>query len=54
MANEKIPLTDARRHFGSMMDKIHDGDHIELTEHGYRIAVVVPASWYDKHPDTHE
>lgn len=48
MANEPIPLTNARRHFGVVVDAIRGGRHVELSEHGYPIAVIIPIADYRK------
>lgn len=46
MANEQIPLTTARRTLGALINKVDDGHHIELTEHGYPIAVIISIAEY--------
>lgn len=46
MPNAPIPVTNARRHFGSVLDAIREGRHVELTEHGHPIAVIIPIDDY--------
>lgn len=46
MPNEAIPLTDARRRLGAIAAKVRSGRHVELTEHGYPFAVLVPIADY--------
>ncbi len=46
MPNEQVPLTTARRTLGALIDQVDAGNHIELTEHGYPIAVVISIAEY--------
>lgn len=53
MANEQIPLTNVRRTLGEIVDKVRNGDHIEIAHHGHPVAVLVPIGWYDDIADQH-
>lgn len=46
MSNEQIPLTVARHQFGSIINDVRDGAHVELAHHGHVIAVIIPITDY--------
>lgn len=48
MTNKKMSLTNARRQFGSVIDATRGGQHVELAEYGYPIAVIIPIDDYRK------
>lgn len=47
MANEQISLKKARN-LGVIMQKIRAGEHVELTDYGHPIAVIIPIADYRK------
>ena len=45
---EQYSSEDARREWRRILDKIQRGESIEITRYGERLAVVVPAEWFDQ------
>jgi len=45
---EQYTSEDARREWRRILDKIQRGESIEITRYGERLAVVVPAEWFDQ------
>lgn len=48
MDNKQIGLTDARRQMGELIGLVIGGKHVELTNYGYPIAVIVSINDYRK------
>ena len=47
-AMEQYTSEDARREWRRILDKIQRGESVEITRYGERLAVVVPAEWFDQ------
>ena len=45
---EQYTSEDARREWRRILDKIQRGESVEITRYGERLAVVVPAEWFDQ------